>query len=229
MRPVHKGTAPDHGFSEYRDAFPLLRDRIGPYCSYCERQLPVSLAIEHLVPKSREPGLALQWENFLLGCTNCNSTKGNKPVNPSESLWPDRDHTMLAFVYREGGFVEVADGLAPEAHEMAVRLKDLVGLDRHPGGPGQSPTHADERWRQREEIFKLAQICRERLKELDRVVHCQELIVDVARHSGFFSVWMTVFEHDSEMRRRFIAAFPGTCGDCFDPEGNLIRRPGGRL
>jgi len=231
MRPVDKGTAPDQAFTQYRDAFPMLRDRIGPYCSYCERRLPVNLAIEHLVPKSLEPGLALKWENFLLGCTNCNSTKGDKPVIASGCLWPDRDNTMRAFVYREGGFVEIGAGLASEVYQMALMLRDLVGLDRHPGGPGTPPTQADERWRQREEIFELALSYRKRLAQVDQshLEVFQDAIADLARQSGFFSVWMTVFEHDQDMRRRFISSFTGTCSLCFDQHGNPVARPGGAL
>jgi hypothetical protein len=45
-------------------------------------RLEASLAVEHVLPKKPEgvteiiKSRELDWENFLLACTNCNSTKG---------------------------------------------------------------------------------------------------------------------------------------------------------
>ncbi len=57
---------------------PLINN-LGQYCSYCEIPLATSLAVEHMLPKSDFPLLALVWENFLLACPLCNSYKNNKP------------------------------------------------------------------------------------------------------------------------------------------------------
>ena len=43
-------------------------------------------------------------------------------------------------------------------------------------------------------------------------------IVKTAIAEGFFSIWMKVFEADPVMRKLFIAGFPGTAVDCFDPD-----------
>lgn len=85
MRPLDKGAVPRAGdgairFGHYSDAHPHLVERLGDYCSYCERRLPASLAVEHVQPKSHVPELETSWDNFLLACTNCNSVKGSKPV-----------------------------------------------------------------------------------------------------------------------------------------------------
>ena len=79
MRPVERGTAP-RTYSQYSDAIGDLEERLGTYCSYCERRLPISLAVEHVVPKDLHPELKTEWTNFLLGCTNCNSVKADQPV-----------------------------------------------------------------------------------------------------------------------------------------------------
>jgi 5-methylcytosine-specific restriction endonuclease McrA len=79
MRPVTRGAAP-RAYTAYSQAIGDLEDRLGIYCSYCERRLPVSLAVEHVVPKSLEPTLETCWDNFLLGCTNCNSVKLARPA-----------------------------------------------------------------------------------------------------------------------------------------------------
>jgi hypothetical protein len=46
---------------------------------------------------------------------------------------------------------------------------------------------------------------------------------------GFWSIWMTVFDEEPDMRRRFVAAFVGTARDCFDAEMRPAPRPGGRI
>ncbi len=52
MRPIRRGASPRPGdFANYRDALPDLVSRLGRYCSYCERLIPVQLAVEHIQPK----------------------------------------------------------------------------------------------------------------------------------------------------------------------------------
>ena len=92
MRPVDKGAAPAV-YAKYQDAGPDLQARLGDYCSYCERQIETNLAVEHIQPKSHVPALRTDWTNFLLGCVNCNSSKGNTPINLRDYFWPDaRQH-----------------------------------------------------------------------------------------------------------------------------------------
>jgi 5-methylcytosine-specific restriction endonuclease McrA len=98
MRPVERGSAPQI-YAQYGDAIEDLKSRLGSYCSYCERQVAASLAVEHVIPKSLRPELETEWNNFLLGCTNCNSVKGDRAVEIQNFIWPDRDNTLLALVY----------------------------------------------------------------------------------------------------------------------------------
>ena len=45
----------------------------------------------------------------------------------------------------------------------------------------------------------------------------QGLAINLARATGFFSIWMLVFANDPEMRKRLIDAFEGTRDSgCFD-------------
>lgn len=92
MRPVVRGAWPidkdgnEIQFTEYQKARRELIKRLGEICSYCEMHLDSSLAIEHMRPKKPDgtnEGILerkLDWNNFLLACTNCNSTKGKKDV-----------------------------------------------------------------------------------------------------------------------------------------------------
>ena len=231
MRPVHRGDAPNT-YARYQDAIGDLESRLGIYCSYCERRLPASLAVEHVNPKSVTPALETEWSNFLLSCTNCNSVKGQQVTNGEDYLWPDRDNTFLAFEYREGGFVAVSAGLNADVEPKAAALRDLVGLDRHRlAGPGRRPAPRDKRWKDREQVWQTAATQKERLGRFPPAVHhlVRQYIVEAAEGFGFFSVWVTVFADDTEIRRQLIARFPGTAADCFDFNGKAVARPGGRL
>lgn len=146
MRPVEKGAAPAAAYANYAAALPDLEQRLGRYCSYCERYIATNLAVEHVQPKSLVPALALTWSNFLLACVNCNSCKGDTPVTVTDYLWPDNDNTLRAFEYRTGGVVALHSTLAAPVRAKAQASAALVGLDRVPGG-AIPPTQSDLRWR----------------------------------------------------------------------------------
>ena len=184
-------------FSRYGHAKGPLIERIGEYCSYCER--PGDLHVEHVVPKSVDGDLEKEWSNFLLGCVNCNSRKSDKNVSRDGYLWPDRDDTFGAFLYRSGGRVAVNDGLAPPRYGKAAALFDLVGL-------GETGTRTDGRRRKRRQAWDQAV----RVRDLIDDDNSRLLAVDVALGIGFFSVWMAVFHDDEDMRGRLMRAFPGT-------------------
>ena len=119
-----RGAAP-RGYADYRDAIGDLEERLGTYCSYCERRMPSGLAVEHMAPKSL-PGRELDWDNFLLGCGICNSIKGDKDIADGEVLWPDRHNTILALAYLPGGFVEAEKNLNSDLRRRAQVLIDLT-------------------------------------------------------------------------------------------------------
>ena len=164
MRPVKRGAGAPRIYGKYQDAIGDLEGCFGCYCSYCERRFPALLAVEHVSPKSTDAARETDWTNFLLGCVNCNSTKGNTPTNDQDFLWPDKDNTLMAIDYRAGGLVEPSLALDPRIAPKAAALIDLVGLDRHPGQPAaKQPTDRDKRYVEREEKWQLAQLMRNRL------------------------------------------------------------------
>lgn len=231
MRPVKRGDIPadDEGnpkaFTKYAQARRDLIERIGEYCSYCEMHLDASLAIEHVQPKSLVPALELAWDNFLLACTNCNSTKGNKPVVITEYFWPDQDNTVRAFIYEEAGTITVNPALSGAQQERVMGMIDLVGLDKN---PGNDPTASDRRWPNRLEAWGMAKRAREHVQNFP-IDEMREQVLDTAIAKGFWSTWMTVFQDDPIMRAQFINEFPGTSTDCFDGDSNPIPRPNGDL
>ena len=221
MRPVGRGPRPqaegvDIEFKEYPQARAELIERMGEFCSYCEMHLDSSLAVEHVQPK-QPPGAAavdhvraLSWNNFLLACTNCNSTKGDTDVDLSQYLWPDRDNTFRALQYSEGGIVSPAlDGDLKEKAENTIKL---TGLDKH---PLNDPKASDRRWKNRRETWDVAVRSKKNLEECDCPAMRDQIELTAIGH-GYWSIWMTVFKEDPDMLRRFIHAFKGTCTDCFE-------------
>jgi uncharacterized protein (TIGR02646 family) len=227
MRPVDKGTPPVSTYPNYAAALPDLEQRLGRYCSYCERYIATNLAVEHVQAKSLVPTLVLAWSNFLLACVNCNSCKGDNPVIIADYLWPDCDNTLRAFEYGTGGVIAPHSSLAEPFRAKAEASASLFGLDRVPGA-AVSPTQNDLRWLKRFETWRKAGDALRRLSQND-TVELREQIVDTALATGLFSIWWTVFAAEANMRSRLCLAFVGTCPKSFDTNGNLQARPGGQL
>lgn len=224
MRPVARGAAPKDLFRQYRDAFEPLRTRLGSFCSYCERPIQTHLAVEHVQSQARHSGLALEWDNFLLACVNCNSCK--REHNPSREgyLWPDQNNTLLAFLY-PAGLVKNALPADHPAYALAEALLQLVGLDKAPGVPGKQPSKSDDRWQYRQQLADAVQSTKQRLARCDTPEMRAE-IIERAKDRGGFSIWFAAFREDADMRQRLIHAFIGTAMDCFDDAANPIPKPG---
>jgi uncharacterized protein (TIGR02646 family) len=219
MRPVNKGTPPRQ-YTNYQDASPDLKERLGRFCSYCERRIPVGLAVEHISPKSTDAAHLLNWYNFLLACQNCNSVKLDTPTNPvalpvsplapqttqnvpldfPNCLFPDHDNTFLALRYKQGGFVEADTTLPPDVKAKVDELIKLVGLDRH-GSPQsiRKPAAGDDRWKDRDEEWDSAEQTKTCFDDMAaglpqaRAQECDRVATQAAAR-GHFSIWMTVFE-----------------------------------
>jgi uncharacterized protein (TIGR02646 family) len=232
MRPVERGHWPvdETGnpiqFRRYQQARPELLRRLGAYCAYCEMPILNAPTVEHVQPKSRVPELERAWCNLLLACDYCQGCKGHTLVVLEDYFWPDRDNTLRAFVY-ESMTVSVAPDLDSAASERAVRTIRLTGLDKILGAE-REPSDEDQRWINRSEAWGKATDAKRRLAEREHEGLRQQ-IVETANSTGFFSVWMTVFADDADMRRRFIESFPGTSVACFDTEFHPIPRPCGAL
>ena len=226
MRPITRGKSPQPvDYGNYRNAFADLVSRLGPYCSYCERRMQTHLAVEHIQPTGLPAYASLEgrWDNFLLGCINCNSTKKDKDVVLASVVLPDRDNTAAAYDYTSDGKVSAGAGLSPVLAKMAAGTLSLCGLDK---GPSQVKDEngqlvAIDRFNQRRETWGIALNSKDELRQ-SPTDNVRRLIVDLARNSGFFSIWMQVFDDDPDMRQRLIHAFPGTARDCFAPDTRLV-------
>ena len=229
MRPIDRGDAPKE-YDDYRDAKEDLVSRLGLFCSYCERPIKTNLAVEHVLPKSRYPQFETDWTNFVLGCVNCNSTKLNRDVNRELFVLPDQDNSFRAFVYTKFGEILPDEELEEEVYEKAEQTLSLTGLDKFPDEFLENEPElfeaALERWQQRSDAWKTAELAHSWLQQSDNP-EMRSAIGELANATGFFSIWMQVFDGDVELRRRFIESFPGTSNDCFDPDTVPLPRPNG--
>lgn len=227
MRPIDKGQAPDV-YTNYKDAAPDLKRKLGEYCNYCGRRFETHLAVEHVQPQSDCPELVNEWSNFLLSCFNCNSCKLDTPVNLSDYLWPHIDNTLRALEYTQEGFVLPNTSLSAQIQEKAQKTIELLGLDKHPDNLTRKPTLADFRWLKRKQIWKLAEECQVTLNT-NNSPETRDLIAEVALARGIFSIWWTVFKHDLEMKRRLRELFIGTDQNSFHTNEELKPRAGGQV
>lgn len=223
MRPVKRGGSPQAtDFSNYEDAKHHLVSRLGPYCSYCERRVATNLAVEHIQPKGLPAYVNLigRWDNFLLGCVNCNSTKKDKDVVLANVLFPDRDNTFAAFEYSADGLITTSKNLNQSQSKNANELLGLVGLDK----PMQvfldenDKQVALDRVAQRMEVWGIALEAKSDVDGSPGISAVRRGAVRTAQGHGFFSIWMTVFASDNDMCNLLIKAFSGTLDSgCFDP------------
>jgi uncharacterized protein (TIGR02646 family) len=229
MRPVNKGA--DQGeFIPYGDAQKPLTDQIGDYCSYCERWVCSGIHIEHKKPKDKYPNDEFAWENFLLACVNCNSSKGSDDLELTDYVWPDRDNTSRAFQYLKEGIIIPVTGFSQDIDLMIKNTWELVGLNKHPNTFSYDgiikPTIKDKRWIHRRDEWLNASRKKESLAKYDTPER-QEDMVDIALQRGMFSIWYGVFHDHLDMKRRLVTAFLGTELTCFDQSYDAIERIGG--
>lgn len=230
MRPVLRGDSPQAmDFANYRDAFGELASRIDMFCSYCERRIVTQLAVEHIQPKEGphgNPDLQGRWENFLLGCVNCNSTKGHKAVVLANLLLPDRDNTAAAYEYTMDGKINLVAGLSDLERALAQETLSLVGLDKRLSQIRDSNGQlvAIDRVTQRMEVWLIARESKDDLQANPNAAFRRQIARTAIGH-GFFSIWMTVFQDDPAVRKLLIQEFIGTATDCFDPNTTHVISP----
>ncbi len=221
MRPVTKGAVPqdENGaeivFKEYARSRRYLIDRIGEYCSYCERKIQANLAVEHVQPKDSNPELALSWDNFLLGCTNCNSTKGDKEVVIKNFVWPDIDDTFNYFSYDDSGVVKVDEEiLDPDLRKRIDETIKLVGLQKSSPKLGTADWEkaSDRRNEHRRKAYMNSMRYRETYRKASEAEKnlMLDLIKTVVVADGFWTIWMKAFRDFPEMTDSLKVCLPGT-------------------
>jgi len=107
----------------------------------------------------------------------------------------------------------VKPSLSPELTQFGTATLALVGLEKPD----------TDRVRQRMEVWAIAEEARSDVDANPDNLAVRRQAVRNATGHGFFSIWMTVFANDAEVRNLLIDAFPGTRDSgCFDANGDLI-------
>jgi len=226
MRPVDRGEPItfDGSVSEikrYEEARRFLTNNIGRYCSYCERYIPSMLAVEHVLPKGHHRDLEIDWDNFLLACVNCNSHKGSDDLNMAEFVWPHLDDSSHAFNYDDSGLVIVNRANNTDVQIRASKTIDLCKLARPMPNVG-TVAYRESGDRRTEDRAQAWEIAVDHLNDYENSESDDvrkfliKYIVQKVQSTGFWSVWMTVFEEYSEMKQALIEGFPGTQAEFFD-------------
>lgn len=222
MRPVDKGKK-SRKYDPYQTAKRDLFEAIGPYCSYCERNVELGGAVEHVQPKSKVPGKKFCWDNFLLGCLNCNSVKGDKPIddtNIADYVWPDTDDTYHMVQYDPVTLIpSPADTLSAEDKERVARLIKLTGLDKASPKEGSKDymKASDTRVEKRMEIAREARDYKAQYLNLPDDIKplFAKSLLDLVRHTGLWSIWFHEFEDIPELKAPFLDLLPGTRKEYF--------------
>jgi hypothetical protein len=223
MRPVNKGEWPQENganvdYTEYGEARPELINRIGDYCSYCENQI-TNPALEHEQPKSITPGIELNWYNFLLGCVSCNSRKGHHWLNVDDYYWPDVHNSHLLFDFFPLGIVAVKRILHHSVDRLrAERTFNLTGLGEY----GHTTTLADRRWIKRCAAWGKADNFLQLYENHNKPPDFIQAIVNTATSTGFWSVWIRVFENHLEVQDGLIAGYNNTYTHCRERDINRL-------
>lgn len=215
MRPVNKGDSP-RVYKDYKDAKWDLIEKLGEYCSYCEMNISNQADVEHVVPKSKDGDLELDWGNFLLGCKTCNTIKSN--INNDRDGYPFPDEYNTAYLYNyKNGKVQVNENLSTEDKLKAENLFQLIKANREYNTTGR----LDDRKMARIKEYEKAMMSLNDYKEYP----VQAMINQISRSpSGFHSVWLEVFKEYPKVKKAILEGVPGTALECYDEDFNPIEK-----
>ena len=231
MRPITRSDKFDASgnpveYNPWGEAKRELVAEIGSYCSFCCKKLTRSaLHVEHIYAKNYEDSSGAKiydyrkyhWNNFLLGCVNCNSVKGSKDIASRNPFMPHEDNPLHFVDVGSGGLITQKNPLPSDESARIQAYFDLVGIDRRPGHSKYS--HKDDRWEYRMKAYDLAMRYHTKYNSGEADI---ETIVELATSQGFFAVWYTVFKAFNDIIEALINGFTGTNRAKFDSDFNTV-------
>lgn len=210
MRPVTRQPWPTNSdgeqisYSSYRSFFTKLIDNFGNVCSYCE--VIAKMDIEHVIPKSIEPSLENDWDNFLLGCSSCNRDfKRSNNTNREDYVWPDEIDTFACYTYLSSGDIKVSDDLSVDLAIRADATLTLCQLNPEPKQQIEQPN--DYLWQHRALVWFIAEV---ELEKYQQQTSSAQSIATLALAMGRWSVWVTVFDNHPEVVQAISQKYKGT-------------------
>ena len=113
----------------------VLFEDFGSVCAYCERSCewpnsyrnsPNQETIDHFRPRSRFPGLWLDWLNLVYSCHRCNQTKSGS--------WPEHyDDINQKLAAREPGYTPVSEYVSPNEEPGQRSASEFFAFDVETG------------------------------------------------------------------------------------------------
>lgn len=223
MRPINKGSKPIMKVTKYRDYYDVLKNRIGCYCSYCERPLPNSeLPIEHVRPQSTNKEYTLCWNNLLLSCYTCNSHKDKceqqlrniNDLNFGVYAFPHIYDTYHLITYPEPTYMPIfnenQDPIYKSKVDNLLKLLKIENIDNL----------TEEELLEENEISSKRIMSGQEAKELREDLNkdmSQEKIDGAIKKikreivkCGFWSIWMKYFEDIDEIKLMLLDFIHGT-------------------
>jgi uncharacterized protein (TIGR02646 family) len=200
-------------YSDYKSAKPYLTANLGPYCSYCERPISdESMHVEHIKPKNKYTQLETQWINFLVSCQRCNGKDNKSDKIPKLNLthFPTINNTFKSFVYHDDGRVSVNSALIGIEKNKANQLLKLVNLHLIKGDPNHKEKDKRDELRRTSFILAKRYLNMWESNEFTNI----DIIIDLAKERGNWSIWMQVFSNHKNIQLELINAFNGTYIDC---------------
>jgi hypothetical protein len=209
--------------------------------------LGANLAIEHMISKSKAPHLETNWDNFVLACTNCNSTKSTKITldNYDQVYWPTQvynfdGHSYNTFDLFKYGLNDDGNAVVVPRHDGDQRAHNTIDMLQLNRVRSNDPKESDRRVWNRTRTWHMATNLAERLAAYYKkfgsnadtdpaVALLKRRIRAAAVAAGFWSVWMTVFMKHTYYNKPtsqqllcdlFVSSFPGTnypIGSCTAP------------
>ncbi len=147
----------------------------------------------------------------MLACVTCNSIKGSAALTLAHYYWPDEHNTFLLFDFHPLGVITVKPHLSGTVNRsIANATMALTGLDRF----GSTASAADRRWVKRAEAYSKAQTIFDYYVSKGRPSDAIILITNQATSSGFWSVWMKVFETEHAVVAALKSTFLNTYLEC---------------
>lgn len=222
MRPVTKWVVGTNNvnsvYNSHGEAKLKLLDNFGNepfyFCNYCDRSIPmVNMEVEHIQCVHHYPEHEFEWSNFLLACKNCNLAKGDTNFAIANVLLPQFQNTWNCFVINNDGTVN-ADVTNANAYSRAHRTVEMLGLNRGANHPGRQPQ--DDRYNARRHVLFIAHRA---LRHYEKgMPDYADTIIFQAISTGFWYVWMKVFENHQEIQNALIVAFNSTYDACLSTD-----------
>ena len=205
----------------YKEALYPLKNRVGNYCCYCERKYPSHLAVEHKCPKDIKDNwnLILDWKNFLISCSTCNSKKNSKEYrcitksNVGTILFPDQDDTYHIFLYNEKNNYSAtlnADFINQPLYYLKARQTLRMLKLNECDDISDSATRCYERRAKAITAGILSQII-----QRDGIQEIFKGLIESEVKEGCWSIWMRQFEHIPEIKEIILFAVPNTAVEYF--------------